>query len=62
MTDLEKIRRVREIQACEKHLRISAGLKEYGHIDAQYSGSAIYWGNVCDECAIQLVAGQKIGD
>jgi hypothetical protein len=57
--DLEKIKMVRNIEACDKHLRISAGLKEYGHIDAQYSNSAIYWGNVCDDCANQIVVGQK---
>jgi hypothetical protein len=59
MPDLQKIKQLREIQGCEKHTRIAAGLKEFGHMDAQHSDSAIYWANVCDECADQLVTGQK---
>lgn len=56
---VKKVELLRATKACSKHLRISEGLKEYGHVDAQYSDSAMYWGNVCDECATQIVGREK---
>lgn len=50
----QKVELLRATKACKKHLRISEGLKEYGHADSNYSDSAMYWGNACDDCAEQI--------
>lgn len=51
----EKIKELRSIQACSKHLRISSNLKDHG-FNSKYADGALYWSDECDDCAGQIVA------
>lgn len=53
--NLETIKILRSIPACEKHLRISEGLKEYSALGGRWSDHSLYWSEECDDCAEILI-------